>query len=74
MSQQFATTADLVRHLETTHGGTFERQPQEDGRVIARFVKPDGEVITGRGQTTALAVTQLATKLESYANATRGSI
>lgn len=74
MSQQFATTADLVRHLETTHGGTFERQPLDDGTVRARFIKATGDVLTGHGSTTAAAVADLAMRLDAYANATRGSI
>lgn len=57
---------DRVRAVEHAYGGTFERVPRPDGRVIARLRRDTGEVIGGVGADTAAAVTDLERRVAAF--------
>ena len=58
--------ADRVSALQQAHAAEFSRTPQADGTVVVVLQFPDGDRISGRGATTALAVTHLEARVKAF--------
>lgn len=62
---QHQTAADVLDYLCKKYKGTYDRLRRGDGYVVVKFYKADGEVLSGRGDTTMKAVAALQKKLEA---------
>lgn len=63
------TTADRLAALTAKHAATFTRSVQADGAVVITLLLPDGDRFSGKGATTATAVTALEAKMEKISHA-----
>ena len=62
------TLAERVAALQSTHGGEFEREPN-DATIVVRLRLANGEVIAAAGATTFDAVAALELRVAAFAAA-----